>query len=224
MRRICRSLRRSMPMAMADSALAGCRIEARCFAFPMASGPGRSATQTELNEDALAAVFDRAQTLDFFLIGAGRDPWPLPEASAPTLPRSVAIGRYDADRRGRAHLQHSFGGKPPRRRGADRRRLSHALGSSGWTRTTNIARRWCARPTATGISRHCLRRPTGAARCSRCMHSTSKFPASGISRVSRCPVRSGCNGGARCWRASARVKQRQIRSQRPCLRRWRGTA
>jgi uncharacterized protein len=45
----------------------------------------------QLNEDTLAAVFDRAQTL------------------APTLPRSVAIGRYDADRRGRAHLQHPFG-------------------------------------------------------------------------------------------------------------------
>ena len=31
-----------------------------------------------LNGDTLAAVFERAPTLDFFLIGAGRDPWILP--------------------------------------------------------------------------------------------------------------------------------------------------
>src|SRR6185437_11748539 len=40
----------------------------------------------QLNEDALAAVFDRAQTLDFFLIGAGRDPWPLPEVLRQRFP------------------------------------------------------------------------------------------------------------------------------------------
>ena len=34
----------------------------------------------ELNEDTLAAVFARAGMLDFFLIGAGHDPWVLPEA------------------------------------------------------------------------------------------------------------------------------------------------
>jgi uncharacterized protein len=34
---------------------------------------------TELNEGALRAAFDRADGLDFFLIGAGRDPWALPE-------------------------------------------------------------------------------------------------------------------------------------------------
>jgi len=33
----------------------------------------------ELNEGALRAAFDRANGLDFFLIGAGRDPWALPE-------------------------------------------------------------------------------------------------------------------------------------------------
>ena len=32
---------------------------------------------TELTETALSAVFDRAGSLDFFLIGAGRDPWAL---------------------------------------------------------------------------------------------------------------------------------------------------
>ena len=105
MRRICRSLRRSMPMAMADFALAGCRIEVRSFAFPTASGLGRSAIQKQLNEDALAAVFDRAQTLDFFLIGAGRDPWPLPEAlrqrfrdlslSVDTMPTGAAVRTYN---------------------------------------------------------------------------------------------------------------------------------
>jgi len=32
----------------------------------------------KLTVDALLAVFDRADSLDFFLIGAGRDPWVLP--------------------------------------------------------------------------------------------------------------------------------------------------
>ena len=34
---------------------------------------------TELTEAALAPVFERAQMLDMFLIGAGRDPYALPE-------------------------------------------------------------------------------------------------------------------------------------------------
>jgi uncharacterized protein len=33
----------------------------------------------ELNEAALRAAFERADGLDFFLIGAGRDPYALPE-------------------------------------------------------------------------------------------------------------------------------------------------
>jgi uncharacterized protein len=33
----------------------------------------------ELNEDTLAAAFARVGSLDFFLIGAGSDPWVLPE-------------------------------------------------------------------------------------------------------------------------------------------------
>lgn len=59
----------------------------------------------QLNENALAAVFDRAQTLDFFLIGAGRDPWPLPEAlrqrfralslSVDTMPTGTAVRTYN---------------------------------------------------------------------------------------------------------------------------------
>ena len=32
---------------------------------------------TELDEAALAAVLDRAESIDVFLIGAGRDPWVL---------------------------------------------------------------------------------------------------------------------------------------------------
>jgi len=32
----------------------------------------------ELTEDAFSAVFARADSLDFFLIGAGREPWVLP--------------------------------------------------------------------------------------------------------------------------------------------------
>ena len=33
----------------------------------------------ELNEAVLQAAFDRADRLDFFLIGTGRDPWVMPE-------------------------------------------------------------------------------------------------------------------------------------------------
>jgi|SRR6476660_4837149 uncharacterized protein len=33
---------------------------------------------TDLTVDALAEAFQRAESLDFFLIGAGRDPWVLP--------------------------------------------------------------------------------------------------------------------------------------------------
>jgi len=36
------------------------------------------ADKAELTEALLAPVLARAETLDFFLIGAGRDPWPLP--------------------------------------------------------------------------------------------------------------------------------------------------
>jgi uncharacterized protein len=59
----------------------------------------------QLNEDTLAAVFDRAQALDFFLIGAGRDPWPLPEVlrqrfrdlslSVDTMPTGAAVRTYN---------------------------------------------------------------------------------------------------------------------------------
>ena len=56
-------------------------------------------------ENALAAVFNRAQTLDFFLIGAGRDPWLLPETlrqrfrdlslSVDTMPTGAAVRTYN---------------------------------------------------------------------------------------------------------------------------------
>jgi uncharacterized protein len=59
----------------------------------------------ELNEDALAGVFDRARTLDFFLIGAGRDPWLLPDALrqrfrdlsllVDTMPTGAAVRTYN---------------------------------------------------------------------------------------------------------------------------------
>ena len=63
----------------------------------------------ELNEAALRAAFERADGLDFFLIGAGRDPWPLPEDLAAKISRTVTFGRRDGDGRCRANLQHSFG-------------------------------------------------------------------------------------------------------------------
>jgi len=34
---------------------------------------------SELSERVLQTVFERAERLDFFLIGAGRNPWPVPE-------------------------------------------------------------------------------------------------------------------------------------------------
>ena len=42
------------------------------WAWPVAS-------VAELNEAALAPIFDRAKTLDFFLLGGGADSWVLPE-------------------------------------------------------------------------------------------------------------------------------------------------
>jgi uncharacterized protein len=58
-----------------------------------------------LTESALMAVFDRAQTLDFFLIGAGRDPWVLPEdlrrqfrdlsLSVDVMPTGAAVRTYN---------------------------------------------------------------------------------------------------------------------------------
>lgn len=60
---------------------------------------------TEMTEAALAPVFDRAEMLDFFLIGAGRDPWPLPEhlrqrfrelsLSVDSMPTGAAVRTYN---------------------------------------------------------------------------------------------------------------------------------
>ena len=48
-----------------------------CFPDGIWAWPVQDAVH--LTETTLTAAFDRAQTLDFFLIGAGRDPWILPE-------------------------------------------------------------------------------------------------------------------------------------------------
>ena len=74
-----------------------------CFPDGIWAWPVGDAKQ--LNEDALAAVFNRAQTLDFFLIGAGPDPWPLPDAlrqrfrdlslSVDTMPTGAAVRTYN---------------------------------------------------------------------------------------------------------------------------------
>ena len=48
-----------------------------CFPDGIWAWPVR--TVAELTEGTLTAVFDRIESLDFFLLGAGRDPWPLPE-------------------------------------------------------------------------------------------------------------------------------------------------
>jgi uncharacterized protein len=59
----------------------------------------------ELSASALEAVFDRAGSLDFFLIGAGRDPWVLPERlhgrfrelslSVDCMPTGAAVRTYN---------------------------------------------------------------------------------------------------------------------------------
>ena len=59
----------------------------------------------ELNGALLASVFARADALDFFLIGAGRDPWVLPQAlrerfrdkslSVDTMATGAAVRTYN---------------------------------------------------------------------------------------------------------------------------------
>jgi len=59
----------------------------------------------ELSASALEAVFNRAGSLDFFLIGAGRDPWALPERlrarfhelslSIDSMPTGAAVRTYN---------------------------------------------------------------------------------------------------------------------------------
>ena len=58
----------------------------------------------ELSASVLEPAFDRAESLDFFLIGAGRDPWVLPERLRSRFRELVALGRQHADRCGRADL------------------------------------------------------------------------------------------------------------------------
>src|SRR5512147_2773150 len=74
-----------------------------CFPDGIWAWPVGDAKQ--LNEEVLAAVFNRAQTLDFFLIGAGRDPWALSDAlrqrfrdlslSVDTMPTGAAVRTYN---------------------------------------------------------------------------------------------------------------------------------
>ena len=59
----------------------------------------------ELTPVALAAAFDRAESLDFFIIGAGRDPWALPadirerfravSLSVDCMPTGAAVRTYN---------------------------------------------------------------------------------------------------------------------------------
>jgi uncharacterized protein len=62
-------------------------------------------TPADINGTTLADVFARADAIDIFLIGCGRDPWPLPAAlgglfrdraiSADTMPTGAAISTYN---------------------------------------------------------------------------------------------------------------------------------
>ena len=47
-----------------------------CFPDGIWAWPVRNVN--ELTADALSSAFDRAEDLDFFILGAGRDPWVLP--------------------------------------------------------------------------------------------------------------------------------------------------
>ncbi len=59
----------------------------------------------ELTLAALLPVFERGEVLDVFLIGVGRDPWPLPERlrarfrelaiSVDTMPTGAAVSTYN---------------------------------------------------------------------------------------------------------------------------------
>ena len=74
-----------------------------CFPDGIWAWPIQDAGQ--LTGTALAAVFDRAHTLDFFVIGAGRDPWILPEVlrrrfrelslSIDAMPIGAAVHTYN---------------------------------------------------------------------------------------------------------------------------------
>lgn len=74
-----------------------------CFPDGIWAWPVGDAKQ--LNKEVLAAVFNRAQTLDFFLIGAGRDPWALSDAlrqrfrdlslSVDTMSTGAAVRNYN---------------------------------------------------------------------------------------------------------------------------------
>jgi uncharacterized protein len=60
---------------------------------------------SEVNEATLSAAFERAESLDFFLIGAGRDPWALSERlrarfrefslSVDAMPTGAAVRTYN---------------------------------------------------------------------------------------------------------------------------------
>ncbi|MGE5166967.1 MAG: Mth938-like domain-containing protein [Sphingobacteriales bacterium] len=74
-----------------------------CFPDGIWAWPTQSVT--EMTEAALAPVFDRAEMLDFFLIGVGHDPWPLPEhlrqrfrelsLSVDSMPTGAAVRTYN---------------------------------------------------------------------------------------------------------------------------------
>jgi uncharacterized protein len=74
-----------------------------CFPDGIWAWPVQDAVH--LTEITLTAAFDRAQTLDFFVIGAGRDPWILPEdlrkrfrdlsLSVDVMPTGAAVRTYN---------------------------------------------------------------------------------------------------------------------------------
>ena len=183
-----------MPMAMAVSASPTCRIAARCFACPRASMAWQPRDPAALTIDRLRRGARRGrQAIEILFFGSGT-------ISLPSRPRCAAAlqgGRHrrraDVDRGGGAHLQCPARRGPRRRGRADRRRLTvppDAADGRAWTR--------CARPTVTAISPPFMRRKRARGARSRSMPSMPRSPPYATVSASRCPAKSGCNGGATC--------------------------
>ena len=59
---------------------AGMSHRGSLLCFPDGIWPWPVVGASDLTNELLAPVFSRAQSLDFFLLGAGRDPWAMPQA------------------------------------------------------------------------------------------------------------------------------------------------
>ena len=105
MRRICRDRRRSMPMARAASASRGMSHRGSLLCLPDGIWAWPVTTVGESTKRRLAPVLERADALDFFLLGVGAAPWALPERlrlrfreagiSLDAMPTGPAVSTYN---------------------------------------------------------------------------------------------------------------------------------